>query len=372
MLPKQYRIWATLLAVAPWTSAFSQTLRPGDPAPPLLVSKWIKGAPVTLRKGAVVVIDFWSPSTPECARTIPQVSELARVYRGKVEFVGVAVRTAEVQNIKTYVGKLGKGMDYAVAADRPTQAGRSTSAQLWMDAAGMGAPRFIPTSFVVGSDGQVKWIGSTFDLPSVLEKVLLPSWDVHLFAKIFRSQQERMNKQYVLRHDPNLKRLADAKASIDAKNYRLAIHQLNEILATRHLKSQVAAGVVLPLKFAAYRSLNDIDGYYADSIRTSVAWNHDPHVLNALAWDILDPESKLRVRKYSLALGYAERAVRLSSRQNSNMLDTLAWAFWKTGNGPAAVANEKAALAIAKAQDKPDMALTLAKFSEPPPKPYHR
>jgi len=368
MLPKLSRLCITLLAVAPLIPAFSQTLKPGDPAPPLLLSNWIKGSPVALHKGSPLVIDFWSPSTPECSRTIPKVSELARAFRGRVEFVGVAIRTTDRWKVEAYVSKLGDAMDYAVAIDRPNQVERLTSDQLWMEAAGMGASRFIPTSFVVGTDGHIKWIGSTFDLPSVLDKVLLPSWDVQQFAKMFRAQQERMNKQFVLRHDPNLKRLADAKASMEARNYRLAIHQLNKILATKNLKSQVAAGVVIPLRSSAYRSLNDIDGYYADSIRTSLAWSHDPHVLNALAWDILDPESKLPVKKYSLALGYADRAVSLSKRKNPNMLDTLAWAYWKTGNRSAAIANEKAALAIAKSPDKPDMALTLAKFSKPQPK----
>jgi thiol-disulfide isomerase/thioredoxin len=363
MNAKANRFWVAVPAFVLSTMAFSQMLKPGDSAPHLLVSHWIKGSPVAFRQDTTYVIDFWSPLAPECSRTIPKLSELARTFRGKVKFVGVAIRTVDQSRVKAYVDKLGDAMDYPVVMDMPPQAGRSTSADLWMNAAGMAAPRFIPSSFVVGSDGQILWIGSSFDLPSVLDKVLAPNWDVHLFAKMFKAQQERMNKQFVLRHDPNLKRLADAKASIDAKNFRLAIHQLNEILATKNLKSQVAAGVIIPLKLSAYRSLNDIDGYYADTIKTSLAWSHDPHVLNALAWDILNPESKLPIKKYSLALGYAEKAVRLSKHQNANILDTLAWAYWKTGNRTAAVANEKAALEIAKSPDKADMAQALAKFS---------
>jgi thiol-disulfide isomerase/thioredoxin len=366
----RYRLWAILLSAPLWISAFSQTLKPGDQAPPLLISSWVKGLPVALHKGSTFVIDFWSPSSPECSRTIPKISELARSLRGQVEFLGVAIRTTDKSKVKAYVAKMRDAMDYAVAIDQTTRIGRSTSAELWLNRAGMGAPRFLPTSFVVGKDGHIKWIGSSFDLPSVLAKVLDPRWNVQEFATMFKVQQDRMNKEFVLRHDPNLKRLADAKASLDAKNYRLAIHELNEILATKHLKSQVAAGVVVPLKCSAYRSLNDIDGYYADSIRTSLAWSQDPHVLNALAWDILNPESRLRIKNYPLALSYAKNAVRLSNRLNANMLDTLAWACWKTGNRSAAVASEKAALAIGKQPDKTEMTLTLAKFSKAQPNPH--
>jgi len=62
------------------------SLKVGDPAPPIAARKWIKGNPVTAFKpGMVYVVEFWATWCGPCQSAMPHLSELARKYRGKAE-----------------------------------------------------------------------------------------------------------------------------------------------------------------------------------------------------------------------------------------------------------------------------------------------
>lgn len=340
------------------SSTFSQTLKPGDSAPQLHISAWLRRR---LPNGTPYVVDFWSPKVPACVRTIPKLCELAHKYKGRVSFLGVAVGDASALEVKRYLGKIGLAMTYPVALDRRPDTPVSSKA-LWLDAAGMGAPRFIPTSFVVGKDGRIRWIGSAFDLPQVLGKVLVPAWDIESFARMFRVQQDRMNKQYALMHDPVLNELSAARKAMVAKQYQAVIHHIEAMMKSRSPRRDTAVALGVPLMLHAYRMLGDMTGYYVQLRRASVTWAGNPHVLNALAWEIVDPASQLSVRDNALALRCAERAVKLTERENAHMLDTLAWAYWRNGRKGLAMSTESAALRLAKDPDRAEMSQALKKF----------
>lgn len=67
--------------------------------------------------------------------------------------------------------------------------------------------------------------------------------------------------------------------------------------------------------------------------------------LNNYAWTLLScqPES---LRDATTALAYAQKAARMTNGEDANILDTLAWAYFLTGNRKLAIRTEEKALAL--------------------------
>ena len=76
------RTFAIIAATAALTSTISTAakadLKVGDPAPPLSVSKWVKGTPNKLTPGKVHVVEFWATWCGPCKATIPHITELSK------------------------------------------------------------------------------------------------------------------------------------------------------------------------------------------------------------------------------------------------------------------------------------------------------
>src|SRR5262245_8423353 len=82
--------WATVNGE---TVTASDTLKPGDAAPPIIVRKWIKGGPVTtFQPGMVYVVEFWATWCGPCQNAMPHLSNLAVKYKGKAEVLSIDVK----------------------------------------------------------------------------------------------------------------------------------------------------------------------------------------------------------------------------------------------------------------------------------------
>jgi thiol-disulfide isomerase/thioredoxin len=110
---------ATLLAL--WGAASAQTLGIGDPAPPVKVMKWVKGAAVdSFEQGKLYVVEFWATWCVPCKDSIPHLSEMAKRYGDKVTFAGISVwETGEnkLKLVTDFTSKMGDRMAYSVALD---------------------------------------------------------------------------------------------------------------------------------------------------------------------------------------------------------------------------------------------------------------
>jgi thiol-disulfide isomerase/thioredoxin len=152
------------------------SLNVGDPAPPLKVRGWIKGAPIQqFEKGKVYVVEFWATWCRPCIAGMPHISALAEQYRDKVIVFGVDIyesKTASLAKIKAFVDSMGNRMDYRVAAED-----RDSMETGWLDAFG-DKNKGIPISFVVNEGGRVAWIGYPTKLDEVLRKIVNKSWDI--------------------------------------------------------------------------------------------------------------------------------------------------------------------------------------------------
>jgi thiol-disulfide isomerase/thioredoxin len=148
------------------------SLKGGDPAPPLKVSKWLQGEEVRgFEPGKVYVVEFWATWCGPCIAFMPHLAELQARYRDKgVTVIGFTSRDMlgkpdHTEAVVTeFVQKRGPKLKYTFG-----YADDGTAADAWLKAAGREG---IPCSFVVDKAGRIAYIGHPLYLPLVLPKVV--------------------------------------------------------------------------------------------------------------------------------------------------------------------------------------------------------
>lgn len=148
----------------------------GDSAPPLRISKWIKGNPVKkFEKGKVYIIEFWATWCRPCIAAMPHLSELARKYKERLIILGIDIyekKTSSNTKVKAFVDSMGYNMDYTVASEDS-----NFMAVDWINGTGE-KDNGIPRSFIINTEGQLAWIGHPTDLDEVLPNILDNTWDL--------------------------------------------------------------------------------------------------------------------------------------------------------------------------------------------------
>lgn len=169
------------------------TLKVGDPAPKLVVDKWVKGEPIKeLEKGKVYVLECWATWCGPCVRAIPHVTELQKKYAEKgLVVIGMNVWENDDAAVEPFVEKMGAKMDYRVATDDKKDGGRGKMAELWMEAAGRNG---IPCSFIVDRDLKVAWIGHPMQMDEPLEQIISGKFDLAAAAAKAAKEAEMEGK----------------------------------------------------------------------------------------------------------------------------------------------------------------------------------
>jgi thiol-disulfide isomerase/thioredoxin len=325
-----------LLALSGW----AQTLNVGDPAPALPVAKWVKGQPVKqFEKGKVYVVEFWATWCGPCRQTIPHLTKLAEKYKDKVTVIGVSVweradeedPNAHIQRVEKFVQEMGDKMNYVVAVD----GAEGVIAKTWMEAAGQDG---IPTAFVIDQQQRIVWIGHPMDkLDEVLEKVLAGNFDWKAEAerqKRVREQMEALQKDYT--------------------EYAQLMRQRKYEDALAKLDAMIAKYTEFPtLKLLRFETLLRVDEKQAYAYALQLAQNEfkdAPQVLSILAWKIVDDDTNppLQSPDYQAAITIARRAVELTKEKDAAILDTLAYAYFKSGDVQNALKYQKMAVDLAE------------------------
>lgn len=169
-----------------------QVLMPGDPAPELRVSQWIKGDPIArFEKGQVYVVELWATWCGPCRRSVPHLTELAKKHGKDVVIIGISVREVGddiVGGVRRFVAEMGDRMQYHVAMD---SADKGTE-RLWQDAA---LRRGIPVAFIVGKDGRIAWIGHPMVMADPLQRVIEGNFDVTVSRAEFQKDVDRVMRE---------------------------------------------------------------------------------------------------------------------------------------------------------------------------------
>jgi thiol-disulfide isomerase/thioredoxin len=135
-------------------SAATATLKVGDVAPKLQVSKWVQGEPVKeFSRDHAYIVEFWATWCGPCRVSIPHLNELHTRFKDKgLIVIGQDVWERDTKLVEPFIKDMGDQMTYRVALDLVPEGEKAKGrmAETWMEAAGQNG---IPSAFVVNKEG---------------------------------------------------------------------------------------------------------------------------------------------------------------------------------------------------------------------------
>ena len=327
---------AVAAAVCLAAGASAQKLSPGDPAPRLRVSTWIRGEQVSsFESGRVYVVEFWATWCIPCRRSIPYLSEVQKRFADRgVRVIGVSIWEDRPAEVAPFVELQGEAMTYSVATDYVLTGAKPNQGDMvrgWMNAAGESS---IPTAFIVDGNGKIAWVGETLALGSPLEQIVAGTWDITA-ARVAHQERVLVNQ---------LARTCDEL--IKSKRWTEALSKIDELLRLAPEREVRAAH----WRFRCLLALgHDEEAYaYAREVVDGILAD-DALGLNTIAWWIVDPNApRQHERDLDFALRVATRAVELTDGKEGAILDTLALVHFERGDIRRAVEIQERAYELTK------------------------
>jgi len=218
---------AALAFVLMGSTAPAPKLNVGDTAPPLTISKWVKGNPVSsFEPGKAYVVEFWATWCGPCRRAMPHVTEL-QAKHPDVPVLAVDVWEQNLAKVEPFVKGNDANMGYTVCmdtmdAEMPADTKNKSKwshdhgkmSEDWLNNSGWDKIG-IPCAFIVDKAGKVAWIGDSNELDEPLEKVLAGTWDL--------AQAVVGNKAALAENDLRNDLQKDIDKAIADKNFSQAI-----------------------------------------------------------------------------------------------------------------------------------------------------
>ncbi|HLU46701.1 MAG TPA: redoxin family protein [Planctomycetota bacterium] len=399
------RISLLTISIALLPTLARADLRVGDPAPPLVITEWVRGEAVTVPDSAddpVLVLDFWATWCGPCIASIPHLDEIQAKYKDKVAIIGVTRPDPNnaLEKVKDFVKARPDTMQYRVAwdADRVTWDG-------YMKAAGQTG---IPTAFIINREGRVAWIGHPMAMDRALEEIVAGKFDIEL-AGIRQSISSLASKRLRAGDTEAALRLFESLATLDpsdasplltatsialtrapdkapklaeraaaaARDDPTLLGRLVTMLVQREptegFRSLVLESAKRHVEIApdaptahfnlarALASGDDAERVTKHLERAAVLAKDDASFLNTMAWTLLT-EDVFGGRHDELGLRAAKRASELTNNENASILDTLALAFFENGSKEEAIRTQQTA--IEKARERKAPARVIAEFEE--------
>jgi len=325
------------LVLAVGGRASAEGLGIGDPAPKLEVKEFVKGDPVKeIEKGKIYVVEFWATWCGPCIQSIPHVTELQKKNKDVV-FIGVSVWERQPEKVKPFVEEMGEKMAYRVAmddaaADNPSD---GKMAKNWMSAAGRSG---IPCAFIVNGEGKVAWIGHPMSMDKPLAEIVSGKWDIAKAAADYKAEQAAQAKMRALS--------AKLRAAQESNDPKAVLGVIDEVIKDDPaLERQLAT-----TRFTALCKVGDADKTleYANRL-VDETYKDNAQGLNHVSWTLVEkPGDKPDTRLMKVALRAAERADKLVEGKDGAIADTLAKAYYETGDAAKALEHQERAVQLAK------------------------
>lgn len=317
------------------------SLKIGDPAPKLQVSKWVQGDPVSdFATGKVYVVEFWATWCGPCRASIPHLNALYQQYKDKVTVIGQDVWENDESDVAPFVKKMGSNMTYSVALDDKSHDSKGAMAASWMDAAGRDG---IPSAFIVNQEGRIAWIGHPMEMTAKLwDDILSGHYDVTRAAADYdkaQADQKRM-QQFEMK----------LRAAVQNEKWDQANSILDEI---EKADPENATSAEL-MRFQILLAQKKYDDAYKLAQSVSDAHPDELQVQATLAQTIIS-QPGLEKRDTKLAEKLAERANKASAGKEPVVLDLLARAQFMNDQKKEAIATEQKALDAAEPGQQADV-----------------
>jgi thiol-disulfide isomerase/thioredoxin len=315
----------------------AQTLGVGDPAPKLDVKAFVKGEPVSkFETGKNYVVEFWATWCGPCKTSIPHLTEL-QTKNPSVTFIGVSILEQDQDKVKPFVEEMGDKMAYRVAVDSvpdKDKINEGAMAKNWLSAAGEDG---IPCAFIVNMEGKIAWIGHPMEMDKPLEKIIAGTWDMNEAREAKHKAAEMQAKLMKVQT-----KLVTALRAGDPKKLVAVIDEIVGEIPSAEL-------MVGPMKLTALIKLDEQDKAleYAKKL-SKTELSKQAQGLNGLAWAIVDPDAGLKPssKLIDFALETARQADEMADSKDGAIADTLAKAYFDSGDAKKAIEAQERALRL--------------------------
>ena len=265
---------------------------------------------------------------------MPHLAEIQKKYKDQVTVL--AISDEDLETVTGFMAKdsiiEGKSWAEAMAFIVATDPDKSVKNEVFKAAGRRG----IPSSFIIGKDGMIEWIGHPSRMDEPLAAVLDGTWDRTAARKKYdddQALQREMNK------------IRSALSTAVRANDEKAVMEILDEATTRFpdsLSLKMQKWSLLLTRFHNYEVAYAVGRELVDD-------NFDDSMLlNTIAWSIADTEG-LKVRDLDLAMKAATQANKLTGSENAAILDTLARVYFEKSDLEGAVKWQKLAVKFADA-----------------------
>ena len=265
---------------------------------------------------------------------MPHLAEIQKKYKDQVTVL--AISDEDLDTVTGFMAKdsiiegksWAEAMDFIVATDPD----KSVKNEVFKAAGRRG----IPSSFIIGKDGRIEWIGHPIRMDEPLAAVLDGTWDRVAARKKYDDDQALQQEMNKIR--------SGLSAAIRANDPTAAMEILDEAILRFPDNSswKMQKFNLLLTRFHRYKAAYSLGQQLVEN-------NFDnSSALNSIAWTIADTEG-LEVRDLDLAMKAATQANKLTESKEAAILDTLARVYYEKGDIDGALKWQKMAVENADA-----------------------
>jgi|LakMenE01Jun11ns_1017448.scaffolds.fasta_scaffold9957907_2 thiol-disulfide isomerase/thioredoxin len=313
----------------------------GSKAPDLNIEHWLsdgggKFKPLKeFQPGKIYVVEFWATWCGPCKACMPHLAELQKMHAEQGVQI-ISVSDEELETVQEFLGSdvpagmlrsmqaANESTDPSLAPSTQGEPKAMTFQQLtsayclttdpdqstykdYMEASAEGG---IPTSFLVGKQGIIEWIGHPMEIDQPLADLIADRWDREAFLK------SRNEKKFVEESLEEVYRL------LEAEKYDQAMRNMDDLI-----KQTQASDMNMGLKMMKLELLIQLDASKAVRQFNEITAGLDSaETLNGIVWTIVELASndqyEISNELIDAAVTATKKAIDLSPKDGT-ILDTL-------------------------------------------------